>query len=615
MVSFHKRIGSAFLCFVLTGMLAFAGVASAFGGTTPTGVEIKEFSLLDTAKDVVGSADFTPEGNKDGHFKLSLSLVQETVINAVVLRSTDVYGKDNFQGVWRTNRATTGWLLGIMDGEEIINPGFRKDAKDPVGTFKGTLNWDLYASNNGTIKETQYYVLEIETPEGTVASKPIKYKKPQGGSSSQTPVPNPKPDTNPNPNPDPKPDPKPDPGPVKPLRVAGGMGKIEVSGGTPNVRVTLQEKTDTKVTLVKSAVLDATGGAVFSNLPAGKQYFVYNADGTPNGPVEVAKKDYVLFDAKSLIAKVGYQPYTKNFGVYISGQMLDSSIKSVEFRSGEYKESFDVRKSKLEYERFVGFRGLDKSITLTATRKDGYKEELYLWIEYDLIDDSTVTASKNDDGTWLVQGKYTSPYYSSHIKFYTKIGPNWIYLQDLRTVGKAEPESDDEMILKQNYRDFQVTVPATNEQEVTLMVVDPYYEVLRVPLIAEQTGTEQPPIAITLRMESTKALVNGKEQTLDAAPYYFEGRTMVPLRFIGQALGATVEWDGKNKSITITKDGNKIELQLDKKEAYVKGQPMMLDAPPTAKDGVTMVPLRVVSESLNMQVKFGDGDIFISDKK
>lgn len=217
----RKKQRYTVLCALLAGTLAFAGIASAFGETRPAGVEIKEFSLLDTASDVVGAADFTPEGNKDGHFKLLLKLAQKTVIQSVVLRSTDGGGKDNSQGVWRTNRVTTGWLLGIVQDKtvvtengtkhesEIINPGFRKDVKESVGEFEGELTFDLYASDNGTIKETQYYVLEIETPQGTVLSRPVKYKKPmisEGTPVTPAPVPSP---TTPSPAPTPTPTPVP----------------------------------------------------------------------------------------------------------------------------------------------------------------------------------------------------------------------------------------------------------------------------------------------------------------------------------------------------------------------------------------------------------------------
>ncbi len=226
---FNKRKQPSVITLLLTGCLAFGGIANAFGETAPAGVIIKEFSLLDTGSDVVGSADFTPEGNKDGHFRLKLGLAQKTTINSVVLRSTDAYGKDNFQGVWRTNHETTGWLLGIVQDKTtttasgpthenvIINSGFQKDVKMPVGEFNGDLTFDLYASDNGTIKETQYYVLEIGTPLGKVSSTPIKFKSPmiaEGSPASPSPAPSPTPVPSPTPTPSPIPTPAPSPAPA-----------------------------------------------------------------------------------------------------------------------------------------------------------------------------------------------------------------------------------------------------------------------------------------------------------------------------------------------------------------------------------------------------------------
>ena len=245
MIKRYHSIRNVIISTVMAGSLAFSGIAFAFGETAPEGVKIKEFSLLDTASDVVGPADFTPEGKKDGHFRLQLGLDKKTTINAVVLRSTDDYGKDNYQGVWRTNRVTTGWLLGIVQDKTvttgssteheriIVNPGFRKDVKEPVGEFEGDLTFDLYASDNGTIKETQSYVLEIETPQGTVASKPIKYKKPT--ISEETPVPSPSPTSSPvsSPNPTPNtttpaPVPSPSPAPAPAPEPAGGLNDVAI---------------------------------------------------------------------------------------------------------------------------------------------------------------------------------------------------------------------------------------------------------------------------------------------------------------------------------------------------------------------------------------------------
>jgi len=252
---FGKRLKQTVLGLSMTSCLVWGGIASAFGETAPEGIQIKEFGLLDTASDVVGAADFTPEGNKDGHFKLLLNLAKKTTIQSVVLRSTDAYGKDNQQGVWRTNRVTTGWLLGIVqdktvttpDGTKhesiIINPGFRKDLKEPVGDFEGELTFDLYASNNGTIKETQYYVLEIETTKGTITSKPIKYKSPMTseGTSPATPspAPTPKPDSSagtPSQNPSPTPSPTPTPAQESDIQVYFKDRRIDFGDVQPVIK-------------------------------------------------------------------------------------------------------------------------------------------------------------------------------------------------------------------------------------------------------------------------------------------------------------------------------------------------------------------------------------------
>ncbi|MCD6107236.1 MAG: copper amine oxidase N-terminal domain-containing protein, partial [Caldisericaceae bacterium] len=51
------------------------------------------------------------------------------------------------------------------------------------------------------------------------------------------------------------------------------------------------------------------------------------------------------------------------------------------------------------------------------------------------------------------------------------------------------------------------------------------------------------------------ASVSGKKVLLDSPPLIVKGRTMVPLRFIAETLGAEVTWDEATKSITIIYPG------------------------------------------------------------
>ncbi len=57
---------------------------------------------------------------------------------------------------------------------------------------------------------------------------------------------------------------------------------------------------------------------------------------------------------------------------------------------------------------------------------------------------------------------------------------------------------------------------------------------------------------ISLHIGSTNATVNGQSQMLDVAPFVVGSRTLVPLRFVAQALGASVEWDQNSQTVRIT---------------------------------------------------------------
>lgn len=60
---------------------------------------------------------------------------------------------------------------------------------------------------------------------------------------------------------------------------------------------------------------------------------------------------------------------------------------------------------------------------------------------------------------------------------------------------------------------------------------------------------------VSLTIGSTQATVNGQSQILDVAPFIVGSRTLVPLRFIAQSLGATVDWNDSTSTVTITGGG------------------------------------------------------------
>jgi hypothetical protein len=102
-------------------------------------------------------------------------------------------------------------------------------------------------------------------------------------------------------------------------------------------------------------------------------------------------------------------------------------------------------------------------------------------------------------------------------------------------------------------------------------------------------------------------IVNGKKVNFpDQKPYINnDDRTLVPVRFVSEALGAEVEWHGSQRLVKIIHSDKTIDLVIGEKRAKVNNQYKYFDtkATITPKDR-TMVPLRFVSETLGARVNW-----------
>lgn len=109
---------------------------------------------------------------------------------------------------------------------------------------------------------------------------------------------------------------------------------------------------------------------------------------------------------------------------------------------------------------------------------------------------------------------------------------------------------------------------------------------------------------MTLVVGSFEAVVQGQSNTLEVAPMVVDGTTLVPLRFVTEALGTIVEWNGEERKITLTYEGKTILLWIDKLTAYVNGLPLQLSVAPRIVNGSTMVPIRFISEHFDKAVSY-----------
>lgn len=101
--------------------------------------------------------------------------------------------------------------------------------------------------------------------------------------------------------------------------------------------------------------------------------------------------------------------------------------------------------------------------------------------------------------------------------------------------------------------------------------------------------------------------LDGRQLSFEVQPIIENGRTLVPLRAIFEALGASVSWDGNTQTVTAIKSGTEIKLVIGQTTAYKNGVAVKLDVPSKVVEGRTLVPLRFVSEALGAQV-FWNGD-------
>lgn len=96
--------------------------------------------------------------------------------------------------------------------------------------------------------------------------------------------------------------------------------------------------------------------------------------------------------------------------------------------------------------------------------------------------------------------------------------------------------------------------------------------------------------------------LDGAPLPLDTPPQISEGRTLIPLRAIFEALGASVVWTPATQSIEATRGSRRVLLQVGETRATIDGQEVHMDVPARIIDGRTMVPLRFVSEALGGEV-------------
>lgn len=99
-------------------------------------------------------------------------------------------------------------------------------------------------------------------------------------------------------------------------------------------------------------------------------------------------------------------------------------------------------------------------------------------------------------------------------------------------------------------------------------------------------------------------LLNGQALKFDVAPEVENGRILVPVRAIFEAMGANLAWDGVYQAVIATRGDIEVVLQIGNDKVLKNGNEIKLDVPAKIMNGRTMVPLRFVSESFGAEVSW-----------
>ncbi len=96
--------------------------------------------------------------------------------------------------------------------------------------------------------------------------------------------------------------------------------------------------------------------------------------------------------------------------------------------------------------------------------------------------------------------------------------------------------------------------------------------------------------------------LNGGLLNFDVPPQIINERTMVPLRAIFEALGATVDWDQATETVTSVRDDVTIKMTIGKNVIYINDKATELDVAPLIIDERTLVPVRAIAEGFGASV-------------
>lgn len=123
-----------------------------------------------------------------------------------------------------------------------------------------------------------------------------------------------------------------------------------------------------------------------------------------------------------------------------------------------------------------------------------------------------------------------------------------------------------------------------------------------------QAAPEKEPVTLVLFIDQKAYLLDNEPLVNDVAPVVQAERTTLPIRLVAETLGAEVDWNEAEQTVTITKRDISIVIYIGQGFALVNGAPVELDCPAFIANSRTYLPVRFVAENLDAKVTWGGAD-------
>lgn len=106
--------------------------------------------------------------------------------------------------------------------------------------------------------------------------------------------------------------------------------------------------------------------------------------------------------------------------------------------------------------------------------------------------------------------------------------------------------------------------------------------------------------------------INSEKKKMDTVPFVQDSRTLVPVRFVAEAIGAQVEWDSENQVVKIANNDSVMTLKVGENTYSLNGKISEMDTKSIIKDSRTFIPIRFVAEALGLNVEYNDTDKIVT---